>query len=85
MGMMQLQPTWTPNLLIPYNQYNKPDARNFEVEVEFTSNDRGNPMLWENLELRKKAYHLQQRILDPLLGSGNCPSPLAVRLYVSWS
>jgi hypothetical protein len=43
MDTMQLQPTRTPNLLIPYNQYNKSEARNFEVEVEFMSDDRGNP------------------------------------------
>ena len=30
--MMQMLPTRTLYLLIPYNQYNKSDARNFEVK-----------------------------------------------------
>jgi hypothetical protein len=58
LGMMQLQPTRTMYLLTPYNHYNKSDARNFDVEVEFMSNDRRKPNVLGKPSVQKGSLSL---------------------------
>jgi hypothetical protein len=58
MGVMQLLPTRTANLFIPYSQHNKLDARNVEVEAEFTSNERGKPSVLGKPSVQEESLSL---------------------------
>lgn len=81
--MMPLQPTPTPYLFIPYNQDNKPDTRNFEVEVEFMSDDRGNPNALGKPSVQEGSLSLVTTHTRSFARMRELPATVSCRLHVS--